>query len=44
MRTKLKWNYTGDVNMLDYGGKNFRAIGNRQFQIIELINFLEATD
>lgn len=37
-----KWNYSGDVNMLDYGGKNTRCIGNRQYQIIELINMDDA--
>lgn len=28
--------------MLDYGGKNFRQSGNRQFQVVELINMDEA--
>jgi hypothetical protein len=37
-----KWNYTGDVNMLDYGGKNWRCVGNRQYQFVELINMDEA--
>lgn len=37
-----KWQYSGDVNMLDYGGKNIRCSGNRQFQIVELINMDEA--
>lgn len=36
------WQYTGDVNMLDYGGKNWRCIGSRQFQFVELINMDEA--
>lgn len=39
---KTKWQYSGDVNMLDYGGKNMRQSGNRQFQIVELINMDEA--
>lgn len=39
---KTKWQYTGDVNMLDYGGKNFRRSGKRQFQFVELINMDEA--
>jgi hypothetical protein len=42
VKTLTKWNYSGDVNMLDYGGKNFRGIGNRQFQIVELINMDDA--
>jgi hypothetical protein len=33
-----KWQYMGDVNMLDYGGTNSRCIGARKFQFIELIN------
>jgi hypothetical protein len=37
-----KWNYTGDVNMLDYGGKNSRCVGNRKFQFIEFVNMDEA--
>jgi hypothetical protein len=37
-----KWNYTGDVNLLDYGGKNWRFVGNRQYQFIEFINMDEA--
>lgn len=40
MRTK--WQYTGDVNMLDYGGKNTRQTGKRQFQVVELMNMDEA--
>jgi len=39
---KTKWQYLGDVNMLDYGGKNIRQSGNRQFQVVELINMDEA--
>lgn len=39
---KTKWQYSGDVNMLDYGGKNTRRIDKRQFQIMELINMDEA--
>lgn len=39
---KTKWQYSGDVNMLDYGGKNIRAVGKRQFQVVELINMDEA--
>lgn len=35
---KTKWSYSGDVNMLDYGGKNMRHIGNGKYQIVELIN------
>lgn len=37
-----KWTYTGDVNMLDYGGKNFRLSAPRQFQVVELINMDDA--
>lgn len=37
-----KWQYSGDVNMLDYGGKNIRQSGARQFQVIELINMDDA--
>jgi hypothetical protein len=37
-----KWTYSGDVNMLDYGGKNIRAIGSRRYQIVELVNMDEA--
>lgn len=37
-----KWTYSGDVNMLDYGGKNMRHTSGRQFQVIELINMDEA--
>lgn len=39
---KSKWQYSGDVNMLDYGGKNMRCIGNRKYQIVELINMDDA--
>jgi hypothetical protein len=39
---KTKWHYVGDVNMLDYGGKNFRQSGKRQFQFVELINMDDA--
>lgn len=39
---KTKWQYTGDINMLDYGGKNYRQSGNRQFQFVELINMDDA--
>jgi len=39
---KSKWQYSGDVNMLDYGGKNFRQTGPRQFQFVELINMDDA--
>lgn len=39
---KTKWQYTGDKNMLDYGGKNYRQSGNRQFQFVELTNMDEA--
>lgn len=38
-----KWTYSGDVNMLDYGGKNMRQVGARAFQIVELINMWDAT-
>ncbi len=38
-----KWNYSGDVNILDYGGKFSRQSGERQFQFVELVNFLDAT-
>ncbi len=38
-----KWNYSGDVNILDYGGKFARQSGKRQFQFVELVNFLDAT-
>lgn len=37
-----KWTYIGDVNMLDYGGKNSRCIGKRQYQFVELINMDDA--
>jgi hypothetical protein len=40
--SKSKWNYSGDVNMLDYGGKNIRCIGDRRYQIVELINMDDA--
>lgn len=39
---KSKWNYSGDKNMLDYGGKNVRRSGDRQFQVVELINMDDA--
>lgn len=41
MRT-IKWQYSGDVNMLDYGGKNMRHTTGKQFQFVELINMDEA--
>ena len=43
MKKSAKWTYSGDVNMLDYGGKNMRHIGKRAFQVIELINMWDAT-
>lgn len=42
MKKHGKWQYSSDVNMLDYGGKNIRHTVKRQFQIVELINMDEA--
>lgn len=39
---KTKWSYSGDVNMLDYGGKNMRCIGSGKYQIVELTNMDDA--
>jgi len=37
-----KWQYNGDVNMLDYGGTDSRWIGGRRYQFLELINMDDA--
>lgn len=41
MRTP-KWQYIGDVNLLDHGGKNWRCVGSRVYQFVELINMDDA--
>lgn len=38
----IKWQYSGDINMLDYGGTNSRCIGNRVYQFITLTNMEDA--
>lgn len=39
----IRWTYSGDVNMLDYGGSYIRNVGGRKFQRIRVEN-LEDTD
>lgn len=38
-----KWQYQGDVNMLDYGGVFLRHVGGRKFHAIRFDNMHEAT-
>lgn len=39
---KKQWEYSGDVNMLDYGGKFIRHVGGRRYHVVELTNMDEA--
>jgi hypothetical protein len=43
MSKRIRWWYSGDVNMLDYGGSYYRNVGGRKFQRIGFDN-LEDTD
>jgi hypothetical protein len=37
-----KWQYTGDVNMLDYGGKFYRCVHGLRYQFVQFTNMNEA--
>jgi hypothetical protein len=37
-----KWQYMGDVNMLDYGGKFYRHVAKRRYHFVEVTNMDEA--
>ena len=41
--TMAGWKFlTGDFNWQQYGGSWYRAVGERQYQVIELINLKDA--
>mgnify|MGYP001576064174 CR=1 FL=1 len=40
--SEYNWQYTGDVSPEEYGGKWFRRVGKRVYQVIELTNMDEA--